>query len=120
MAESNSPPGGAPGSPDPSALRRKVEAARAERARRQAPPEQNSAGALALRFGGEFGAAVLVGAGLGYGVDYWVHTGPWGLIIGLTAGFAAGIVNVVRAAQSYATANPVDPNAPSVPDDDDN
>ena len=120
MADSNPPPGGAPGSGDPSALRRKVEAARADRARRQAPPEQTSAGSLALRFGGEFGAAVLVGAGLGYGVDYWVHTGPWGLIIGLAAGFAAGIVNVVRVAQSYAEANPVDPNAASMPDDDDN
>ena len=117
MADSNPPSGGAPGSHDPSALRRKVEAARADRARRQAPAEPTSAGSLALRFGGEFGAAILVGAGLGFGVDSWVHTGPWGLIVGLVAGFAAGVVNVVRTAQSYAKANPVDPDAPSVPDD---
>ena len=117
MADSNPPPGGAPGSSDPSALRRKVETARAERARRQAPREQTSAGSLAMRFGGEFGAAILDGAGLGFGVDTWLHTGPWGLIVGLTAGFAAGVVNVVRTAQSYARANPVDPDAPSVPDD---
>ena len=116
MALPNPPSGGAPGN-DPSALRRKVEAARADRARRQAPAEPTSAGSLALRFGGEFGAAILVGAGLGFGVDSWVHTGPWGLIVGLVAGFAAGVVNVVRTAQSYAKANPVDPDAPSVPDD---
>lgn len=118
MAESNPPSGGASGD-DPGALRRKVEAARAERARRQAPPEQTSAGSLALRFGGEFGAAILVGAGLGFGMDTWVHTGPWGLIVGLVAGFAAGVVNVVRTAQSLAQANPVDPDAPSLPDDED-
>ena len=32
-------------------------------------------------------------------------------------GFAAGVANVVRVAQAYAKANPVDPNAPSIPDD---
>jgi ATP synthase protein I len=115
MADTDPPPRDAP--TDPGVLRAKVEQARAAHARRQAPPQQTSAASLAMRFGGEFGAAVLVGAGAGYGVDYWLHTNPWGLIIGLTAGFAAGVVNVVRVAQSYARANPVDPNAPSVPDD---
>jgi ATP synthase protein I len=114
MADSDPPPGGAP---DTAALRAKVEQARAAHARAQAPRQQSSAASLALRFGGEFGAAVLVGAGAGYGVDYWLHTNPWGLVIGLTAGFAAGVVNVVRVAQGYAKANPVDSNAPSVPDD---
>jgi ATP synthase protein I len=114
MADTDPPPGGA--SDDPAALRARVEQARAEHARKAAPPPANAA-SLALRFGGEFGAAVLVGAGAGYGVDYWLHTGPWGLILGLIAGFAAGVVNVVRVARSYASAHPVDPDAPSVPDD---
>lgn len=74
---------------------------------------------MAIRFGGEFGAAVIVGALLGYGVDYFVHTSPWGLIIGLGLGFVAGVANMVRVAQSYARANPVDPNASSIPDDED-
>lgn len=114
MADPDPPPGGAS---ETDALRARVEQARAAHARKHAPREQTSAASLAMRFGGEFGAAVLVGAGAGYGVDYWLHTNPWGLVIGLAAGFAAGVVNVVRVAQGYAKANPVDPNAPSVPDD---
>ncbi|MGE0739917.1 MAG: AtpZ/AtpI family protein [Hyphomonadaceae bacterium] len=72
---------------------------------------------MALRFGGEFGAAVIVGALLGYGVDYFLHSQPWGLVIGLGLGFAAGVVNVVRVARAYSQAHPVDPNAPSIKDD---
>jgi len=118
MADPDTPPPSAPGSgSDPSALRRRVAQAQAERARRDAPPEPTNAGTLALRMGGEFGAAVLVGAGLGYGADYWLQTSPFGLIIGLGLGFIAGVVNVVRASSAYAKDHPVDPNAPSIPDD---
>jgi ATP synthase protein I len=74
---------------------------------------------LALRFGGEFGAAIIVGALLGFGADYFLPTDPWGLVIGLVLGFVAGIVNVVRTASAYNRANPPDPNAPRIPDDDD-
>lgn len=97
-------------------LRRRIDAARGEGA--SSPPPQ-SAASLALRFGGEFGAAIIVGALLGYGADYFLHTGPWGLVIGFGLGFAAGVVNVVRTAQTFNKANPPDPNAPSIPDDDD-
>jgi ATP synthase protein I len=98
-------------------LRRRVSAARGEGASKTAPPQ--SPASLALRFGGEFGAAIIVGALLGYGVDTFLHTSPWGLVIGFGLGFVAGVVNVVRVAQSFNTANPPDPNAPSIPDDDD-
>lgn len=96
-------------------LRRRLDAARGEGPQNSPPPQ--SPATLALRFGGEFGAAIIVGALLGYGADYFLHSDPWGLIVGLGLGFAAGVVNVVRVAQSYSSANPVDPNAPSVPDD---
>lgn len=96
-------------------LRRRVDAARGEGSSNSTPPE--SPASLALRFGGEFGAAIIVGSLLGYGVDYFLHTGPWGLVVGLGLGFAAGVVNVVRVAQSYNQANPPNPNAPSIPDD---
>lgn len=98
-------------------LRRRLGQRRAEEASKNAAPP-DSAASLALRFGGEFGAAVLVGALLGFGADHFLHTKPWGLIIGLGLGFAAGIVNVVREAQSYSRSHPIDPNAPSVRDDD--
>lgn len=80
-------------------LRRRVDAARGEGASKSGPPR--SAASLALRFGGEFGAAIIVGALLGYGADYFLHSSPWGLVIGFGLGFAAGLVNVVRAAQGF-------------------
>lgn len=96
-------------------LRRRVAAARKEGASPSPPPQ--SAASLALRFGGEFGAAIIVGALLGFGADHFLHTEPWGLMIGVGLGFAAGVVNVVRVAQSYSRANPVDANAPPASDD---
>jgi ATP synthase protein I len=96
-------------------LRRRVADARGEGAS-NAPPARSAAG-LALRFGGEFGAAIIVGALLGFGADYFLHSSPWGLMIGFGLGFVAGVVNVVRTAQSYNRANPPDPNARSIPDD---
>ncbi len=98
-------------------LRRRVAEARGTGSANSQPPQ--SAASLALRFGGEFGAAIIVGALLGLGADYFLHTSPWGLVIGFGLGFVAGVVNVVRVAQSYNRANPPDPNAPSIPDDDD-
>ena len=98
-------------------LRRRVDAARGGGSSQNAPPD--SPASLALRFGGEFGAAIIVGALLGYGADYFLHSQPVGLVVGLVLGFVTGVVNVVRVAQSFNKANPPDPNAPSIPDDDD-
>ena len=98
-------------------LRRRVDEARVGRSS-VSPPRSESAASLALRFGGEFGASVLVGALIGFGADHFLSTKPWGLIIGLAFGFAAGVVNVVRVAQSYARANPVDPKAPKIEGED--
>jgi ATP synthase protein I len=42
-------------------------------------------------------AGVLVGAAIGWALDSLLHIRPWGMIIFLLLGFAAGVVNVVRA-----------------------
>jgi ATP synthase protein I len=43
-------------------------------------------------------AGVVVGAGLGWGIDHFLSTSPWGLIVFLLLGFIAGVVNVIRSA----------------------
>jgi len=52
----------------------------------------------ALRLSSEFIAGVAVGAGLGWIVDRLAGTSPWGLIVLLLLGFAAGVLNVMRSA----------------------
>jgi ATP synthase protein I len=42
-------------------------------------------------------AGVLVGAAIGWALDRLLGISPWGLIVFLLLGFAAGVVNVVRA-----------------------
>jgi len=52
--------------------------------------------ARGLRIGAEFVAAILVGSGIGYLIDIFAGTTPWGLLIMFMLGFAAGILNVTR------------------------
>lgn len=75
--------------------------------------------AWAYRLAAEFVAAILVGMGLGWGVDQLFGTGPWGLIVMILVGFAAGVVNVMRAASQVNAANAPPPDMPAVEDDED-
>ena len=54
----------------------------------------------ALKLGSEFVAGVLVGVALGWGLDSVAGTSPWGLIVFLMVGFAAGVLNVIRSSGS--------------------
>jgi ATP synthase protein I len=51
---------------------------------------------VALRVVSEFVSGVIVGAGLGWLLDRWLGTSPWGMIILLLLGFVAGVLNVLR------------------------
>ena len=62
------------------------------------PGVDSSAMARGFRLSTELVAGVLVGAGLGWLLDRWLGTSPWGLIVLLLLGFAAGVLNVMRAA----------------------
>ena len=73
----------------------------------------------AFRLASEFVAAVIVGAGLGYGIDMIFGTKPWGLAVLLVLGFIAGVVNIVRASAEMNAATAVPPGTPAAPDDDD-
>ena len=59
-----------------------------------------SAMALGFRLSSELVAGVLVGAAIGWGIDRLLSTSPFGLIVFLLLGFAAGVVNVVRSVGS--------------------
>jgi ATP synthase protein I len=62
-------------------------------------PAANASGfARGLRLSSELVAGVLVGAAIGWALDRVLGISPWGLIVFLLLGFAAGVMNVIRAA----------------------
>lgn len=62
------------------------------------PRSDPSAIARGFRLSTELVAGVLVGAFIGWALDKWLGISPWGMIVFLLLGFAAGVVNVMRAA----------------------
>lgn len=69
-----------------------------EEARIEAEAGNNKSGlALAMRLSSEFVAGIVVGAAIGYAVDTFFGTSPWGMIIFFMLGFLAAILNVLRA-----------------------
>src|SRR6201996_2562472 len=54
--------------------------------------------ARGFRLSSELVAGVVVGAGIGWLLDRWLGISPWGLIVFLLLGFAAGVLNVMRTA----------------------
>jgi ATP synthase protein I len=74
----------------------------------------------ALRMSTDFVAAVLVGAGLGFGIDWIFGTRPWAMIVFLLLGFCAGVLNVMRSAGKIADphARYDPPGRPEMYDDD--
>jgi len=59
--------------------------------------------AEAMKLSSEFIAAIIVGAVLGYVLDRFAGTAPWGMIVLLLLGFCAGVLNVLRSAGKVAT-----------------
>jgi ATP synthase protein I len=68
--------------------------------------------AKGFRLSSELVAGVVVGAGLGWLIDRWLGVSPWGLIIFLLLGFAAGVLNVMRSAGVVAGGMPDDSGPP--------
>ena len=66
---------------------------------------------IAFRLGTELTVATLIGALLGYGVDQFFGTRPWGLAVGVIVGGAAGCLNVYRAAMLLDMENDDDNNS---------
>jgi ATP synthase protein I len=61
-----------------------------------ARPDGSSLG-QALRLSSEFVAGIIGGGVIGWVIDRFLGTSPWGIIVFFLLGFAAGILNVLRA-----------------------
>jgi ATP synthase protein I len=64
----------------------------------QRPTTDASALARGFRLSAELVGGVVVGALIGWLIDRGLGISPWGLIVFLLLGFAAGVLNVMRAA----------------------
>ncbi|PYE90549.1 AtpZ/AtpI family protein [Phyllobacterium leguminum] len=82
--------------------RRRLEAELAKKGvrKKSSSPEERpdtSAGvAEAMKLSSEFIAGILVGAVIGWVIDRFAGTSPWGLIVFLLLGFGAGVLNILR------------------------
>jgi ATP synthase protein I len=72
--------------------------AASEQSQAPRPTADPTAIARGFRLSTELVAAVLVGAAIGWMLDRWLGISPWGMIVFLLLGFAAGVLNVMRAA----------------------
>ncbi|NJO54468.1 MAG: F0F1 ATP synthase assembly protein I [Bacteroidales bacterium] len=94
-------------------LGRKIDLLQGKERPGQASEEQGapSAGyARAARLSSEFVGGVLVGGGLGWLIDRVLGISPWGMIVFVMLGFAAAVLNVMRAARTSGGAGPGSPD----------
>ena len=67
------------------------------RDRKGAPQPAGMTGVgTAFKVSSEFIAGIAVGVGIGWVIDRWAGTSPWGLIVFLMLGFGAAVLNVLR------------------------
>lgn len=82
-------------------LEERIAAARARQGLDR-PPARSPGGGLSspwgigLRVGVELVSALAVGLAIGWGLDRWLGTRPWLMLVFILAGGAAGILNVFR------------------------
>ena len=95
----------------------------AVKAKHKSPePDKKTDGTMlgvAWRMSTELVVSVVVGLGLGYGIDTFFGSKPWGMLIGLCFGFAAGIMAVLRASKTLDEQNAGVPIGNDMPDDED-
>jgi ATP synthase protein I len=94
--------------PDPLArLGERIDRARAQNVRSQPAAGDRSALqqglGLGLRIGIELVVAIGVATALGWAIDRWLGTRPWGIIVLFFLGVAAGMLNVYRAVSGIST-----------------
>src|SRR5271166_5147086 len=97
-------------------LGEEIDKARAERVRTQPVVQHRSVLqqglGLGLRIGIELVVAIVVATGLGWAIDRWLGTRPWGMIVLFFLGVAAGMLNVYRAVTGIGMASGYRPQNP--------
>lgn len=78
------------------ALETKIDAHKSDPATEKAAKNERSQFGMAIRVSSDFIAAIFVGGALGWFLDSFAGTSPFGMIILLLLGFAAGVLNVMR------------------------
>jgi ATP synthase protein I len=94
------------------ARRRTLEARLAAQRLATKPPSEGpgttmKGAADGMKLASEFVAGVLAGAGIGYLIDRIAGTQPFGLVVFLLLGFAAGVLNVLRSIGKAPQSGPV-------------
>ena len=78
---------------------------REPRSGRREPPHA-AASHLVMRLLTDLAAGLIAGVLLGWGIDRWLETKPWGVVVGSLLGLAAGVRNVLRTADSVSRKPP--------------
>jgi ATP synthase protein I len=124
MPHPNDPLASEPPADDPSeealkSLDRRLGTAEAAQARKMSG-DTHAAIAQGYRFVGEVVGGVLGGVGLGWLLDHYAHTQPWGMIGGLLIGSGVSIFTAMTtAARTSRLELARQASAPSVPHDED-
>lgn len=58
--------------------------------------QQKTMSQMMMRVGVEFFSGIFVGLILGYGLDHFLHTQPWGMVLMILLGAAAGFRNILK------------------------
>ena len=101
---------------------RKLDAvkARTNPARDEDNRRRGQAFGQAFRYAAELVVGVGVGGLIGWALDRQFGTAPWLMVLFVMLGFAAGLLNIIRAAQkAQAEMEPLQRAAPAVSDDED-
>ena len=83
-------------------LDRKIGRAKSGRERQELRRTSGVGMSYAFRLTTEMAAALAIGAGIGWLMDGWLGTDPWGMLVFLFVGFVAGILNAYRTAKRIA------------------
>jgi ATP synthase protein I len=83
-------------------LDKKIRRAKSVREKQEFQNKPGVGISYAFRLTTEMAAALVVGAGIGWLMDSWLGTGPWGMLVFLFVGFVAGILNAYRTARRIA------------------